>query len=167
MSIKPITCLAAGLLVLGLAPIQDAQAAQVYRNMAQNGGNVCTGALPTFEGALRKRPKAIANEGSSAAFVTCSMPSDATGPRPLSVTPWFTNTTAASVSITCTLVEGSASDGSYFSTNTKVFTAGLSDGIPITMNPTGTTRAMSISCALPPGVALTTYNVSGYEEVGA
>lgn len=45
--------IAAGPLILGAGSVH---AATIDRLNLQNGGNACTGALPTFEGSLRKRP---------------------------------------------------------------------------------------------------------------
>ena len=36
----------------------------------------CQPALPTFDGSIRKRPKAVQNEGTSIAFITCGFSGD-------------------------------------------------------------------------------------------
>lgn len=72
-----------------------------------NAVDVCQGSLPSFEGALRKRPLAIANEGSSSSFVSCSIRAplfeQVTGILVL-----FTNRIATTRTVTCTLVDGVA-----------------------------------------------------------
>jgi hypothetical protein len=73
-----------------------------------NGSGVCQAALPSYEGQIRKRPLAIQNEGTAAAFITCS-------PSSLQYVPmqdfghgvFLANNSAASVTVNCTAVMGS------------------------------------------------------------
>ncbi|MEO6137215.1 MAG: hypothetical protein ABIP11_00945 [Luteimonas sp.] len=76
-------------------------------NRWSNAVESCQGALPNFEGALRKRPLAIDNEGTSAAFVTCSMAADLGSPSGVTgVAALFTNRTGGAVTVNCTLISG-------------------------------------------------------------
>lgn len=50
----------------------DASAQYAARYLVQNPTGVCQAALPVYDGQIRKRPKAIQNEGTTPAFVTCS-----------------------------------------------------------------------------------------------
>lgn len=167
MSSLSIQSLAMGLSFIMLVPFGAADAATSPRNYQQNGGSACTGTLPTFEGALRKRPKAIANEGTTTAFVTCSALSDQTGPRPTAVLAWFTNRGAAAATVNCTMIDGDEFNGSTAFPKSKVFAAGLFDGMVWT--PSGPTfrASVSLSCALPPGVELNFFGHSVQEEIGA
>jgi hypothetical protein len=79
-----------------------------YGSHASNAVDVCQGSLPSFEGALRKRPLAIANEGTSSSFVSCSLqvpigPEDMVGVLTL-----FSNRSASNQIVSCTLVDGIA-----------------------------------------------------------
>ena len=72
------TTLVASLALAATLSVPDARAGSTVQNAVGN----CNGALPGFEGALRKRPLAIANEGTSSAFVSCTLPvnqSESTG----------------------------------------------------------------------------------------
>lgn len=90
-------------MVAGIATSQEASAMERYN--LTNGVGACQGALPTYESNLRKRPTAIANEGSANAFVSCSLAQD-----------WFGNSAyyglvvnnngAADVNVTCTFAAG-------------------------------------------------------------
>lgn len=164
--INPIQCLTAALLVVGLAPVSGAEAATVFRNYSQNGGSACTGALPTYEGALRKRPKAIANEGTTTAFITCSALHDGGGPTPVAVNAWFTNRGTAAATVNCSMVDGNDLSGSTTFPLSKVFAPGLFDGILWLPPVGGFRRSVSLSCALPPGVELNFFGRGVEEEVG-
>lgn len=90
-------------MVVGMAASQEAFAMERYN--LTNGAGACQGAMPHYEGNLRKRPTAIANEGSTNAFVSCSLAQD-----------WFGNSAyyglvvnnngTAEVIVTCTFAAG-------------------------------------------------------------
>ena len=74
----------------------------------QNAVADCQGALPAFEGAIRKRPTGMANEGTGNAFLTCSMQGEfVTLPA---ANTWFgvsiSNRAAEPVTVSCTAVLG-------------------------------------------------------------
>lgn len=164
-----LTLALAGLSILGTS---DARAATVSRLNYQNGGNACTGALPTFEGALRKRPQAIANEGTSTAFVTCSLEAnDLNSARGINAFMSFANSTASAASVNCTLVDGNAFAGAV--TQTASFTVGagstarVANFYPVSPATQFTRSSVSVSCALPPGTALNYFGVEIAEDIGA
>jgi hypothetical protein len=64
----------------------------------------CQGALPNYEGSFRKRPLAIANEGSTGAYLTCGARSSTFGINQTNLI--VTNRTAADADINCTVVDG-------------------------------------------------------------
>lgn len=71
----------------------------------------CQGALPAFETAIRKRPLAIQNEGSTASYVTCGFEFDsgaAVDNASFLVDTYFTNNTDAVATVTCSGVTGYA-----------------------------------------------------------
>lgn len=156
---KLATCMAVLIVTSAGAYSASAAAQSTIASSAANPAARCQGALPAFETAIRKRPLAVQNEGSKASFVTCSFEVDAYAAENgvLALDTYFTNTTAAPVSLTCTAVSGFAGGTNEFSsqtvslvpgTQTEVFweagdfTNGLFDGL------------ISISCALPPGVGV-------------
>lgn len=148
-----------------------AAAATVVRQFFQNGGSACTGALPTFEGSLRKRPLGIANEGAVPAFITCSaQANNVNGARPTAVFASATNRGAAAVTLSCTLVNGDSFNGAAYTVTSIVVPA--SDlatlqwlpAAPATQLPFA---SVSISCALPPGVEVNYFGHDIAEDIGA
>lgn len=91
-------------MVAGLAAGLEASAIQ--RQNAVNGSGACQGALPNYEGNLRKRPTAIANEGSTNAFVSCSTQHDVLGNYAYFYGLVLNNNGTAHANVTCTLVAG-------------------------------------------------------------
>ena len=155
---------------LSAALPMTSEAATLLRRTLENGGSACTGALPTYEGALRKRPQAIANEGSNAAFITCSLMTDERRPA----APHFAyvrllNLTASPVSATCTFVNGAHWEGSTSEVLTLEISANSSRnfqwGVVGGTTPF-TKRHINFSCALPPGIALAFAGQEFREEVG-
>jgi len=129
---------------------------------------VCQGALPSFEGAIRKRPLAIQNEGSSNAFVTCALNNTGynAGTTFIStVLIYAQNLNSSSRSITCTAVNSSATtspDSLYVTRTVSVspsdtnstlieFAAADFPGSPAALP--GDT--VSVSCNLVPGTGIT------------
>jgi hypothetical protein len=83
-------------------------AAPAHASDVSNAVDVCQGSLPSFEGALRKRPLAIANEGSSSSFVSCSLRAPLASEQITGLFVLFTNRSAATRTVSCTLVDGIA-----------------------------------------------------------
>jgi len=75
---------------------------------ASNAVDVCQGSLPSFEGALRKRPLAIANEGTSSSFVSCSLHVPLGPGENVGVLALFSNRSPSNQIVSCTLVDGIA-----------------------------------------------------------
>lgn len=155
----------------GLLSAGPAAAATVARQFFQNGGSACTGALPTFEGSLRKRPLAIANEGAVAAFVTCSaQANNFNGVRPTVVFASATKRGGAAVTLSCTLVNGDSFNGAAYTLASIVLPASESATLqwlpaaPATQLPFA---SVSISCALPPGVEVNYFGHDIAEAIGA
>lgn len=149
----------------------SADAATVARQFFQNGGSACTGALPTFEGSLRKRPLAIANEGAVAAFITCSAQSNnANSARPTVVFAAANNRSGAAVTLSCTLVNGDGFNGTAFTPASIVLpvneltTLQWLPAAPATQLPFA---SVSISCSLPPGVEVNYFGHDIAEDIGA
>jgi hypothetical protein len=93
--------------VLGLAmgmasPVTYAGSALV----AANGANSCSGTLPAYQTQLRARPLALKNEGSSAAFVSCSFESGYAFSSGKDFGAYIINTGASDADVSCTGVDG-------------------------------------------------------------
>lgn len=130
---------------------------------AVNATGACNGALPSYEGALRKRALAIANEGTAPAFVSCSVPTDGfqnQGYQAGALT--FLNRTGNPVAFNCTMVAGVASglapglEPAYY---TKLVAVAANGGVqvPWLTSEYGVEifeRPINFSCQLPAGVEI-------------
>lgn len=129
----------------------------------QNAVGLCNGALPGFEGALRKRPLGIANEGTGNAIVSCAVPADQYGNLGnVAVGVALGNSTGNLVAISCTFVDGTSPKlvGAIPPTyRTKNIALGPDAGDVVSWTATefGIAKfspVASFSCSLPPGVEL-------------
>lgn len=155
----------------GLAAAPDASAVNVDRQQYHNGGSACTGALPAYEGALRKRPRAIVNEGSSAAFITCSMiTEEANATLPVRAYARVSNSGTAAVDVACTLINGDDFVGSVSYPQTRSVGAGSS--VIFLWTPDGGAtnfdrRTINFTCSLPPGIGVSYVGKRFSEDVGS
>lgn len=115
----------------------------------------CRPALPSYDGAIRTRPLAMANEGGSSAFITCSNWSTPYAENNYNTVVTLTNRSAIAVNVTCTLVAGEGNYGLTYTPQTLTLQPNGSNnliwGTLATANLPGTLR---FSCSLPPGVEL-------------
>ena len=63
----------AALCVAGAASAGSGHAMLLPRSFVQNATGACQAARPYYEGASRKRPLAIQNEGDESAYINCSL----------------------------------------------------------------------------------------------
>lgn len=167
---KVILGIIAGL--CAVAASSQAQAVTVTRQRLLQPVSVCQGALPSFEGAFRKRPIAIKNEGTSTAFLTCSTFGDNGGPQIFSIAaPYFHNANASgSVTVNCSLSEGFLDDGTpTLIPRSVTLAAGAAGLIVWTTSDFGGNkfRTANVSCAIPAGVEMGWFAVFYDEDVGA
>ena len=119
----------------------------------------CQAALPAYEGAIRKRPLALVNEGTDSAFVTCAFPGFEGGTFG-GLTIWFTNFGDAAAVLRCTFVTGTAATGvphavlPVYTSRIRELPAGASDALFLTSGDASTDAPTSVSCALPPQVGI-------------
>lgn len=122
----------------------------------------CQPALPTFDGNIRKRPKAVQNEGTTTAFVTCGFTGDAFASGANGIyyaTLFLVNNTPGAIEINCTLVPGSyATVVGGFLPKTRVIPAG-DTGALIEWSSSSYANGRfganaAVSCALPPGAGI-------------
>jgi hypothetical protein len=138
-----------------------ATAQTIHSNASQPAAR-CQGALPAFETAIRKRPLAIQNEGTSNSFITCAFEFDAGNAidnSALMVDTYFTNNTAAPVSLTCTAVTGWQTGDNEFVSVTEVIQPGQQSGDMVWFAEDFAGGGMAsglvaISCNLPVGVGV-------------
>lgn len=162
----PASALAACLLAAAPASAVDKTRIDKF-----NAPAFCQGALPNFEGHLRKRPLALKNEGTANAFVSCVV---AGRSRRTQVLAYVVNDTPASVPLTCTAVTGTeGSPDSHYSIKTVWSAAGqpqLLTWAPTDFPPNGAylpSDYFALSCNLPPAAGLLSIQVILVEDVGA
>lgn len=133
-----------------------------FHSDGANATGPCNGALPAFEGALRKRPLALRNEGSSSAFVSCSMQSDG-GENPGYQTALitFVNRNASSAAVDCTMVAGIVAElgegaPTFFPKTLGVpaGTAGIMTWVAADFELETFDNWLNFTCSLPPGVEM-------------
>ena len=165
MSSTPV--LPVALATLGLALALAAPSAHAFRVSAQATA-ICQGALPAFETAIRKRPLAVQNEGTTDAFVTCAFnnPAASSGiSRITGATVLLQNLNGASRSVTCTGVNSSATGdpgpAGYVVRSVQVPASDTTStplAFVIADFPGGGIGfpgdTFSVSCSLPPGVGI-------------
>ncbi len=139
--------------------------------------DVCQGALPAFEGSLRKRPLAISNEGTEPAYISCAIRAplgnlEGGGTDVNQITVLFTNRASTVQSVSCTLVDGVAAPFPSFPAIYLPKTADVPAGGFGVMNwfdfetEAGRYRLPNLSCALPPGteINIVQMNTAAAEE---
>ncbi len=136
------------------AVMSDASAATAQGRYFQNAAGICQASLPSYEGAIRKRPTAVANEGSSSAFVSCSAPTSAESSQGITqVYAVLYNRTAAAIPVTCTYVHNYQSGGTIVPktisvpANSRAFLSWT----PADVGATSTMSFANFNCALEPG----------------
>lgn len=146
--------------VAGLGAMSfPASAGSYYSNAV----GICQGALPSFEGRLRKRPLAIANEGTSNAFLSCTLPLDQTTVQANTVVAvGLVNRSDALVAVACTFVDGTVPEllgGVAPTLYPKNIAIAAGEGASLLWNASeyeleAFSKIASVSCSLPPGVEI-------------
>lgn len=159
-------------LAVGMAMSGQASAVTVTRDYLSHGTANCQSALPVFDGNVRKRPMAVANEGTTTAFITCDSESiNNTGTGFTEVAVYLRNRAgAAGITVGCTLVEGAfIATGSFPKTSGAIPGAGGTSQIIWTIadNANNVFVSPAVSCALPPGVDISLMQFKYAEDVGA
>lgn len=140
-------------------------AAPVRANDWSNAVDVCQGALPSFDGSLRKRPLAINNEGTEPAYISCSIRAplgqiDGGGTDVTQIIVLLTNRASTAQSVSCTLVDGVAAPFPSFPAIYLPKTVDLQPDAFGVINwfdfetEAGRYRLPNLSCALPPGTEI-------------
>jgi len=177
---RQVLLLPCSTLMLALAVLfapTGADAAPASRNFRGHATLFCQGALPAFETAIRKRPLAVQNEGTSTAFVTCSFLSQ--GEPSFSFYNFATayvyvsSTSGSDIVVNCTGVAGTTTQNSEYVVRSATAPA---NGNQIAIFWIATDFAgspdrfpsglFSVSCQLPPGAAINYLRAIFSEEIG-
>lgn len=150
---------------LGLALGMASPATQAA-SVAANGAGNCTGTLPAYQTQLRARPLALANEGTSAAFVSCAFDMGYNNEGGADIVVFLVNKTAADIDVTCTGIDGidptlanAVNSGlvpAYVTTTTTVPANGFNYVVfdASDFEKSSLTPFNSASCLLPPGISI-------------
>ncbi len=177
MNISKTASLSAITLTLAcLLAAPEANAVNLARKLMVNASGACQSALPVFDVNIRKRPKAVVNEGDSPAFVTCTYYAQGNGVddnnNPTKVTIHVSTNILQQTSLSCTGVNGSELDN--FPTAVK--TVNLNNPVntvPMTWTPqdfgsfgTFPSPYFAVSCELKPDVAIHNAVIDYIQDVG-
>lgn len=175
MNISKITAVSAlTLSFVCLLPAPQAHAATKARKLMVNASGACQSALPVFDVNIRKRPKAVVNEGDAPAFVTCTYygQADNLDEYPTKVTIWVSTNVLQQVSLTCTGVNGAELDAIEASVKTVNLNNPVNT-VPMSWTPEdfgsfGNFQSpyFSVSCQLKPDVAIHNAVVDYVQGVG-
>lgn len=143
--------LAAAIVVATAAYMAPSDAGAI--NFRQNATGVCQSNLPTSDTQIRKRPTAIRNEGTSSAFVSCSLGAE-NAVTNTNVEILFTNVSAAAVDVSCTFVTGRVNTGPQFYPVTVNIAGNSDDFVSEVFPEADLANLVNASCLLPPGVEL-------------
>jgi hypothetical protein len=136
-----------------------------YRHWTVNAPAMCHPALLRFDSDVRKRPLAVVNEGTSAAFVTCSLPIDMANENGIeSFYAVLRNMTGSPQTAKCTGVYGVDDGEAIYVTRHATVQPGQRHRLELEAEDFGLERLHSrvgISCLLP---AMVGVNEVGTEE---
>lgn len=142
---------------LSLVPLGQATAVEVTSTDFGSAVAACQGALPAYEGTLRKRPLAMQNEGTAPAFISCAFPVENLLWRFEVALRSFD---ATEVTVTCTVVNGYDAGVTVYATKTAVLPASgvpqIMSWVPADFGASGSFPSMQVAmtCALPRGASL-------------
>ncbi len=164
--IAPSLC-AIALSIATAAMPAPAAAAVASRTESLKPLNACHGALPSFEGAMRKRPRGFINEGAQTAFLSCGFPAEAGADRTTEILVAFRNEGSDTQTVNCTAVDERVVP--IFSTKTISIAAGGTEFLRWSAadNEGFNFRSPAVSCSLPSGMLLSLVYRKYSEDVGA
>lgn len=136
-----------------LASALSLQSGPVEANEATPAAGACRSALPAFDGNIRTRPRAVQNEGSAIAFVSCGVQRDFDD-NINSALVYLMNISAVPVTVDCTMIIGMSSPTYYtFTANVAANSGPTSYGFEVPENGYAG-NAIAWSCSLPPGAGV-------------
>lgn len=165
--IKPF--LAAATVASTMALAAPASAVDAPRIPIAHATAFCQPALPAFDGLVRKRPLAVQNEGSSNAFVTCSIPLDLGAATFDGVAIYFVNNNEVDTAINCTMANGGGAGSVVYIPKSTVVPPGGGNNswTPADNGGDELVPLASFSCNLPPGTGIHMMYAAMEVDVGA
>lgn len=169
--------LAAFIALLSIAAAHETVAAEIFRYDFQGAAGICQPTLPAHAAALRARPLGFVNEGTIAAFVTCTFRGDPRvgGRGATRVQAHLGHVGETGATVSCTFVEGrelgGVSNAVYRTKTASVYGGGT--GASLTWQPSEIAGApaliyqAAVQCRLDPKTALHYISVYYDEDVGA
>ena len=119
---------------------------------------VCQAARSANEGSLRKRPKAVQNEGTTGVFVTCGLHGNghtSIEDNSKTVVIYLLNIGAAPVTVSCTAVDASIGDITTTRSSTMApNSVGQIVFVATDVDEQGRWATPAFSCSLPPGAGI-------------
>jgi hypothetical protein len=174
MSMTFRTCLLAGLFAACAATAPRAMAATQAKTYEFSAADACQLSIPTTDTKVRPRANGYRNEGSASQFVICGM-GGYENDTVVSTTLVFTSVDGLAHAMSCTGVTGlSGFDGPHYSTKSiAVPASGFGTQSWAAEDFGGTQGAviagglnLSVTCTLPPNVALQGFESQGIIDVG-
>jgi hypothetical protein len=159
--------------VAGTLAASPVQATTVTRVMEDQGGPACQLSVPTTSTQVRPRASGMRNEGATSAFVICQFTATSTPFTQANVV--LASIDGADHSLSCTAMSGYPTQTAYYSTFNIVVRASDTAGTSVGWNsgyfdPTMSTlpsRGFSVTCNLPPGMAIVSTFAFYDEDVGS
>lgn len=168
-ALRLVSCALTVLLAVGVLAGSGAGAVELPRVFSSNPAGRCQAALPAFEGQIRKRPLAIQNEGTAAAFVSCAFRSQVSATELQAFTLAFASFDGATHSVSCTGITGyNTGTNQYMVKTVTVPATGQSalSWIPADFGGAFNYNLLSVSCSLQPGAGINQTIVNLREDVG-
>ncbi|MEN1928881.1 hypothetical protein WCE37_07770 [Luteimonas sp. MJ250] len=155
--------------VLALAAglhVPDAEAA-AQRSRYTRPSGICEAPLPVYDAHLRKAPLRVDNVGNLPVFVNCAMPSDPVGDVGEAwVEIHFASTAAASATVNCTVVTGSA-DLPVYDVRSRSIAPGSRTWFTWSgLDKQSADGLFAFMCSLAPGVQMTKVYASEEDSAG-
>jgi len=159
--------------VAGLLAALPAPGATLQRIMEDQGGPACQLSVPTTSTQVRPRASGMRNEGTSNAFVICQFAATSSPFTQAGII--LASIDGSDHSLSCTGMSGYPTQTAYYSTFNILVRASDTAGVSIGWNSAyfdpslGTlpSRGFSVTCNLPPGMAIISTLAFYDEDVGA
>lgn len=138
-----------------LAPL-GASAIDLLNTPITNAAGNCQTAMPVYDTDVRKRPLAVVNEGTTSAYITCSLTTDLGSLGVISYGTKLSNEGSSSKTINCTAVTGEETSAQYYPKSVNI-PAGAQAVLEWTALDNGGLvfeHPVSLSCLLPPDTGL-------------
>lgn len=149
---------AIAVVVVGCALAMANADAAIVRTHYVTATAACAGPIPSSDGALRRSPLGIRNQGSDNVFISCSVPADSAGDQTAgTVNVAFWNFGTADVTVNCTLTAGTRYAGYGSVAGSVTVSAGNSETIVwLDIDKKDIWGSYNFSCILPPNIEINT-----------